>query len=393
MDEKHYDSDFKEYFDAVVPLPSASLRQPKKILEVLSKTLGQVPRHLICCSDRLGDAYTWILRHHYHEVDRAKAFERCYLKSELRSRLFETGVDSMEFFVARNTAALKRWAMNSKVGYKVALKPVYGTASDLVAGPLAVSDPLVSRYKEVSALRRRDKRPVFFADRNEDWSRIFLVERWISGDEFTVEGVVDDQGDIDIVGVCQKEFAFKADRGVVCEGANYSPPSAAPSTVKALRTLTEQVVRCAGLRRAAFHAELRWDGKWNRPHLIELNPRLPGGLTARMHLDLVHVDLASYLLDVLEGRPVSPEGRRRNSGVRGDVPLVVTKKGVYKGCPNATELDPRVIHFKEMIPSQTAVDPSRKETYFAFAYLSASRHSQFFKLATRVRKRIRPVIE
>jgi hypothetical protein len=98
------------------------------------------------------------------------------------------------------------YAMNAMdADQRYVLKPAFGTASELVCGPVSLQG--VSKAYE-AVVRARTGEQAFFGEDGVNWASVCLVERWVHGDEFTVEGVVDFAGRVDIAGVCQKEFAF-----------------------------------------------------------------------------------------------------------------------------------------------------------------------------------------
>ncbi len=149
--------------------------------------------------------------------------------------------------------------------------------------------------------------------------------------------------------------------------------------------LVKAGVKSAGLRRAAFHAEIRWDEEADRPRFIELNPRLPGGLICRIHRDLTGIDLPSRLLAVLDGETIGSSFSYQPGHVCGDIGLPVTEPGTYDGI-RYIDFDPKSVDIIEVLPMGVAVDPGRSENYFAFCYVRAKSHDDFFEQIEKIRR-------
>jgi biotin carboxylase len=103
-----------------------------------------------------------------------------------------------------------------------------------------------------------------------DIPEIALAEEYVSGPEFSAEGVVVD-GDYRLVGITQK---FTTEEPYFDEVAHLFPATALPGPVDEIRGVLAAAHRALGMRNAVTHTEFRIDGAG--ACLMELNARLPG---------------------------------------------------------------------------------------------------------------------
>ncbi|WP_156898222.1 ATP-grasp domain-containing protein [Methylocapsa acidiphila] len=133
----------------------------------------------------------------------------------------------------------------------------------------------------------------------------FIVERFIEGTEFSVDGWIGD--DFDAI-VQQKLWTFE--QPFFGDGLTISPPACSaclPADYNALKTREDNIVYFArsileaiGLRNGVFHIEGRECRSSGALRLIEVNPRAPGGslwrsALLRMNCDLELMDAALQL--------------------------------------------------------------------------------------------------
>jgi hypothetical protein len=108
------------------------------------------------------------------------------------------------------------------------------------------------------------------------WRRMkdseWLLEEFVSGNEYHCNGQVDAAGNIVIVDVGRTHVRESDSGAIVCTRTD-QVPSTAPEFTD-LADYTKRVIRASGLRRSPFHAELRIDQKG--PCLIECAARLIG---------------------------------------------------------------------------------------------------------------------
>jgi len=143
----------------------------------------------------------------------------------------------------------------------------------------------------------------------------FLLEEFLDGHEFSIEGYVD-HGQPHVVAVTEKQLGeapFFVEMGHIVEAALREDER------KALVTYIEQVGLAVGLGLGAFHAEARMTKRG--PILIEINCRLGGGRIPRL-VELTHgLSLAAAMVrsycEMENPGSVDPSCNRRGiAGVR-----------------------------------------------------------------------------
>jgi hypothetical protein len=88
---------------------------------------------------------------------------------------------------------------------------------------------------------------------------------------------------------------------------------------------------------------------------------------------------------MIEGKGVKRTRLHQSSMVFGDVPLLA-KPGTYTGNVRHVELPLEKVEVTEVLPKGIAVNPERSETYFAFAYVKAKSHAEFFEQISKIRR-------
>jgi biotin carboxylase len=144
-----------------------------------------------------------------------------------------------------------------------------------------------------------------------DGTSTVLVEREITGPEFSVEVVAGQ-----VVGVTAKHLGPPP--YFVEHGHDFPAPAPQPVT-DALSAAALEAVRACGLADGAAHLEYRWAD--DRPWLIEINPRLAGGLIPRLVRHALGRDLVAEVVALAAGRAIEPaEHRLAHASIRFVVP-------------------------------------------------------------------------
>jgi biotin carboxylase len=221
----------------------------------------------------------------------AAAVARCRDKAEQRQWLSECAVPVPDFAVCRTRAQAHGAAR--AIAAPVVVKPVAGSGS---LGVRACADP----------------------DTAADWAHHLLadgkvlVEREISGPEYSAEVL-----DGDVVGLTAKHLG--AHPYFVETGHDFPAPVAA-RVAERLTSAARDAVHALGLVTGPAHVELRLDDRGN-PYLIEVNPRLAGGLIPRLVRYATGRDLVGEVVAGLSGRPVRPASTiDRHASIRFLVP-------------------------------------------------------------------------
>ena len=181
------------------------------------------------------------------------AIERCRDKVAQRDWLAARGVPVPDFAACATAAQAAETAR--AVGAPVVVKPVRGSGSQ---GVHACADPAAAGRWAAGLLSGRDT---------------VLVERLVDGPEFSVEVL-----DGDVVGITRKHLC--AEPHFVEIGHDFPAEVAEPIAAR-LATVAADAVREVGLLSGPAHVELRVSAD-GQPWLIEVNPRLAGGLIPRL---------------------------------------------------------------------------------------------------------------
>jgi hypothetical protein len=118
-----------------------------------------------------------------------------------------------------------------------------------------------------------------------DIPRAALAEEYISGPEFSAEGVVVD-GAYHLVGITAKA---SGDAPYFDETGHVFPAAGVPAPAPAIRAVLETAHRALGMRNGVTHTEFRVDDEGIC--LMELNARLPGGHITELAQLVTGIDL------------------------------------------------------------------------------------------------------
>ncbi|HEV7652740.1 MAG TPA: ATP-grasp domain-containing protein [Actinophytocola sp.] len=216
----------------------------------------------------------------------------CRDKAAQRRAASAAGLPAPRFAECRTAADAQ--AAATTIGGPVVVKPVLGSGS---VG--------VRRCATAAEARRWAAELLATADR-------VLVEQALAGPEFSVE-VLDGEP----VGVTRKHLG--AEPYFVELGHDF--PAAIPAdAAAALRAATLDALRVAGLDRGPAHVELRVP-PGAPPHVVEINPRLAGGLIPRLVLLAAGRDLVDEVVAAAAGQPArAPRGATGTASIRFLVP-------------------------------------------------------------------------
>lgn len=223
----------------------------------------------------------------------ARALTRCRHKDRQRAALAAAGVP-VPGHRAVTEASAAREAVEL-LGCPVVVKPTTGSGSvgvRLCTGPAEAAEAAATLLDAPRDERGR-ARP-----------RLVLVERYVEGPEYSVE-TFDDT----VVGIVAKHLGptpYFVERGHDFP-APAAPPELARTALRALKAL--------GLGWGPAHTELRYgtDG----PVVIEVNPRLAGGMIPALVQRAAGVDLVAATVARAVGHRVAVEpGRRAHASIR-----------------------------------------------------------------------------
>jgi S-sulfo-L-cysteine synthase (3-phospho-L-serine-dependent) len=226
------------------------------------------------------------------------AIRDCRDKATQRARLAAAGLPGPAFAAAGSPA--EAVAAADRIGYPVVVKPVAGsgsigvrrcgTAAEVAGAAGAV---LLGAGQAVgTGLPAQDA---------------VLVEEYLPGAEFSVE-TFDDR----VVGVTRKHLGPEP---AFVETGHDFPAPLDPAAAAALGDAAVAALRALGLGWGAAHTELRLTAAG--PVVVEVNPRLAGGMIPRLVEEATGIDLIALLVARVAGqRPVPVPSRARAASIR-----------------------------------------------------------------------------
>ena len=187
--------------------------------------------------------------------------------------------------VALNAAGVgcPAFAAATRIGYPVVVKPASGT------GSIAVR-----RCETPAEVRAAVDYAFAGPDPALPPQHTVLVEEYLTGAEYSAE-LIDDQ----VVGITAKRLG--GEPYFVEIGHDFPAPLAAADA----RTIGETAVaavRALGLGWGGAHVELRFGASQN-PCVVEVNPRLAGGMIPRAVQEAIGIDMIFHVVAAAAGRP------------------------------------------------------------------------------------------
>lgn len=224
------------------------------------------------------------------------AISACRDKATQRRRLQVAAVPGADF--DRATSAPEAVAAADALGYPVVVKPTTGSGS--------VGVRLCRRPAEVTAATTA----ILQSDPAESGipaqTRV-LVEQFLDGPEYSVETF-----DRQVVGITAKRLGPPP---YFIEIGHDYPAELAAGQAGSLQATALAALDALGLGWGPAHVELRWTG--SGPAVIEVNPRLAGGMIPQLVRAASGLDLIAATVARAAGRPVSlAPGHRGNAAIR-----------------------------------------------------------------------------
>ena len=200
-------------------------------------------------------------------------------KHEMRKALREAGVRAPKFFVARPDSALT--GVMDEVGFPAVVKPLNGSGSWHVRRV----DSLEELASAIAAIHDDDQMDMGFRAGQDA-----LVESYLEGPEFSVEGFVD-AGRSTVVAVTEKILGAEP---YFVETGHIVPAQIGESVNAKIEDYIQEVVEAVDLTWGVFHIELRIVS--GEPVLIEIGARLGGDQIWELVKTATGVSLASIWL-------------------------------------------------------------------------------------------------
>ncbi|WP_265445384.1 ATP-grasp domain-containing protein [Flexivirga meconopsidis] len=205
--------------------------------------------------------------------------QRLRHKHLMRDAVRNAGIDQPRYVAVTGSAAVR--AALRVTGTPSVVKPVDQSGSLGVRKVETVSDARAAMAQIARLVEVDEDHPI-------------LVEEYVEGPEFSVEGVVAD-GTVHVVGVTEKRLGSEP---TFVEIGHLVPAGIDDRCQQELREYARKVVHALGLRLGPFHLEVRMGVRG--PMLMEVAARLPGDRIPDLWLraagaDLYAATVASYL--------------------------------------------------------------------------------------------------
>lgn len=216
------------------------------------------------------------------------AARTCRYKPATRSALRAAGLATPEFRLVTSEAEARRAA--AEVSYPCVVKPPADSSSK---GVRRVSDSreLLEHFRQLHAWREND--------RGQPLCGEVLIESLLEGPELSVETVTLAPGETRVVGITAKHLSPPP---LFVEIGHDFPAPLDEETAAALRSETLSALDAVGFDFGPAHTEIRLTPKG--PVVVEINPRLAGGMIPELVRHALGIDLLEIFLDQLRGRPV-----------------------------------------------------------------------------------------
>ena len=279
-------------------------------------------------------------------------------KSLMRLRLAEAEVPQPAFEVV-DTSSVS--AAADRIGFPIVAKPRTRTAS---VGVMRADDH--SSLTTAAALAVRHQTA-------DDGTERFLVERFVTGPEISLEGLLWD-GRLETLAIFDKPD--QPNGPFFPETILVTPTSLSADTVAEVERTVAIATRALGLTQGPIHAELRIED--GVPMVLEIAGRTIGGLCGRsLTFGLMGDSLESLVLRQALGE--RKRGSQRIPGASGVLMIPVPAAGTLKSVAGvvAAESVPRVTSVEISIPPGAPVEPTPDgDRYLGFIFARSDETSK-----------------
>jgi cysteine synthase A len=216
------------------------------------------------------------------------AAQACRHKPTTRRKLHDAGLLTPDFYLIRTLDEARELAR--QIGYPCVLKPPSDSSSHGVR-LVQNSDEFMEHYATIHNWKENV--------RGQALDGSVLVESLLEGPEYSVETITLQAGETHVIGVTDKHLSHEP--WFVEMGHDF--PSRAPDEIK--QSLVETVLKALDAVNFNFgpaHTEIRLTPFG--PAVVEINPRLAGGMIPELIGYAKGIDMLQIWMDLLLGRPV-----------------------------------------------------------------------------------------
>lgn len=232
-------------------------------------------------------------RYGYRYLSPAAA-RTCRNKPETRKALRAAGLAVPELRLVASEEEARRAAR--EVAYPCVVKPPADSSSK---GVRLVQDgeELLDHFRRLHAWRVND--------RGQRLGGEVLIESLLTGPEFSVETVTLSPGDVRVIGITAKHLSPPP---LFVEVGHDFPAALGEEDAAALRGTVLAALAAVGFDFGPAHTEIRLTPAG--PVVVEINPRLAGGMIPELVRHALGIDLLAAFLGLLAGQPAGLEPLR-----------------------------------------------------------------------------------
>jgi biotin carboxylase len=224
-----------------------------------------------------------------------QAAHDCHDKYRSRQVLRRAGLPTPGFWLVTTDEQLRQ--VSETVSYPCVVKPIAESGSNGVR-LVQNREELVSHAQLLRARKVNE--------REQALEGHLLVESLLSGPEFSVETITLAPGRTQVIGVTAKHLSTPPH---FVEMGHDFPADLEPKARQALEQATVAALEAVGFDWGPAHTELRLTP--TGPVVVEINPRLAGGMIPELVRHATGIDQLSVMLDMLLGKPVSLQPTRQ----------------------------------------------------------------------------------
>jgi biotin carboxylase len=221
----------------------------------------------------------------------------CRNKDLTRSALRTAGLATPDFWMVSSERDA-RW-LARHVRYPCIVKPPADSSSHGVR-MVSTGEELLAHYRTLSAWTENV--------RGQHLDGGVLIESLLEGAEYSVETMTLAPGATRVIGVTDKHLSEPPH---FVELGHDFPSNAEERVRHGLEEMTLRALAAVGFDFGPAHTELRWTRAG--PVVVEINPRLAGGMIPELVWHATGIDLLAAWFDLLLGNPVSLVPRRAHS--------------------------------------------------------------------------------
>lgn len=169
------------------------------------------------------------------------------------------------------------------------------------------------------------------------YEKKFLMEEYVEGTMVSIDGLIQN-GKEKILSVTQ--FGMSKEP-LFLQQQTYIPAIIDKQTQEKCKSETRKIYKALGFDNCGIHCEMKIDKK-NKPTLIEIAARLPGGQILEGYKEIFNIDLASLYLDICLGKEIK-NYKLTNKGFLLQETIPFKNEGIVKKINFKTNLKDKTI--------------------------------------------------